>query len=420
MRIRKVPTYAGLETLEPRVLLSSAPVVNLSVEVATADEAAMTSGVIRVDLDHAPGVETKVKLRVSGTARRGRDYAISQTVVVFGPDDVTSSVLITPIDDGKGLGDRTATVRVVRRRGYQVGEASRATVTVIDKEPKVTITAPDSQAAETISTQDPDTGCYRIVQSGDQPLDVCFAMRGSAKSVSDYVLYAGSTAVADRIVTVPPGPDGVDVTLVPIDDTAVRSKPLSAVLKLLKNACYSLPRAVADRSEKVLIADNDVSTKFTITSPDFRNGAKFSNGDFLLKSPQFNWVNAPEGTQSFAFIVETPCPVYRPFVQWVVYNIPADTTHLASNDLPAGARQGPNSTGLSMWLGPVAPPGTKHFYYFRLYALDVDLHLTSGLNRAQVLSAMSGHVISSTVMTATCGSGIPVYNDITDYFKNWF
>lgn len=417
MRAQVIPI---LDVLEPRVLLSSTPVVNLSIENATADEATQTSGVIRVTLDHAPGVATTVKLAVSGTAKRGREYAISQTVVVFGPDDVSSSVAITPLDDGRALGDRTVVVKVAKGKGYLAGPASRATVTVVDKEPKVSITALDCQAAETLLNQAPDTGIYHLVQSGSQPLDVCFALRGTAKALQDYVLYANGTAVTGNTITVPAEPDGVDLTLVPIDDTVFRTKSLSAVLKLLSNVCYSLPLAAADRSGTVTIADNDVSTKFTILSSGFTNGGHISGSEYLTHSPTFSWFNTPGGTQSFALVGETPCPVFRPFVQWVVYNIPADTTSLSSDNLPHGATLGRNSLGVSNWLSPMAPPGTVHRYDFRLYALDVDLHLSGGLTRADLLEAISGHVLGSTVISATCGQGIPVYNDVWDIIKSFF
>lgn len=410
----------NLDVLEPRLLLSSTPVVNLSIENAAADEATLTNGVINVTLDHSFGVETTVKLSVSGTAKRGREYVISETLVVFGADELSKSVVITPLDDGRARGDRTVVVRVARRRSYQVGDASLATLTVVDKEPKVSITTLDCQAAETLLNQAPDTGTYRIVQDGTEPVDVCFSLRGSAKTVKDYILYANGVQLASRVVTVPAGPDGVEVTLVPVDDTAVRSKPLSAVLKILSDVCYSLPASSAERSGKVSITDNDVSTKFAIRSSGFGNGDEISGTDYLLHSPTFSWENAPGGTQSFALIVETPCPVFRPFVGWVVYNIPADVTSIRSDDLPAGARQGLNSLGTTMWLPPTAPPGTMHTYYFRLYALNADLGLASGMTRAGVLDAMSGHVLGTATIKATCGEGIPVYNDIWSTIKSFF
>jgi hypothetical protein len=395
------------------------PVANLSIENATADEATLTSGVINVTLDHSFGVETTVKLSVKGTAKRGREYVISETSVVFGPDDVSKSVTITPLDDGQAKGDRTVVVKLAHRRGYQVGEAASATVTVVDKEPKVAITTTDSQAAETILGQAADTGSYHIVQSGTAPLDVAFNLCNSAKIGRDYLLYSDGVELAGRTVTVPPGPDGVDITLVPIDDTVVEPCR-SAVLKLLSNVCYSLPAIAADRSAKVTIADNDVSTKFTIQSSSFKNGDHISGSDFNLHSPTFTWENVPGGTQSFAMIVETPCPVFQPFVGWVVYDIPGDATSLRSDDLPSGAKQGINSLGTAMWLPSLAPPGTMHTYYYQLYALDADLSLPSGLTRASLLSAMSGHVLGTATIKTYCGEGIPVYNDIWSTIKSFF
>jgi Raf kinase inhibitor-like YbhB/YbcL family protein len=412
MIARSESVFGGLERLEPRLLLSALPVATLTVENPTADEATGASAVVRVTLDHAPGVQTVVRLSFSGTACRGREYEVNQKTIVFGPNDVTGTVLITPIDDGRALGDSEVTVKIRGARGYAVGEDCRGTVTIVDKEPTVSITAVDGQAAETYATKPSDIGVFRITQTGDAPLRVAFSLQGTASSIDDYTLYVNSVALTSRIVTVPPGSEGLDITLVPIDDTVRRSFDLSAVMRLAKRAGYSLSGTLCNCSATVLIADNDAPTDLVLTSPDFVNGHKFTNGDYFLSSPTFNWTGAPQATQSFAFIVETPCPVYKPYVQWVVYNISADATSLQSGDLPSGVKQGPNSAGFNGWVGPIAPEGTKHFYYFTLYALDVNLNLPSGVTRAELLSAMSGHVLDSTRMTATCGDGIPVTDDV--------
>lgn len=412
MSARPESTFGGLERLEPRLLLSALPVATLTVETPTADEATGSSAIVRVDLDHAPGVETTVRLSFGGPACPGRQYQVNQRTITFGPDDTSGTVLVTAVDDGRAMGDRTVTVKVRGGPGYAVGEDCRGSVTIVDSAPKVSITAVDGQAAETLPGQTADTGTYRIVQTGDEPMDVTFSMLGTARWTQDYTLYVGGEPLTGRTVTVPAGQGGLEITLVPVDDTELRSADLSAVMRLLSRSGYTVPGTFDDRSATVLIADNDAPTVLRLTSPDFVNGHKFTNGDYFLSSPTFNWTGAPQGTQSFAFIVETPCPVYKPFVQWVVYDIPADATSLQSGHLPSGARQGPNSAGFNAWVGPMAPEGTKHFYYFRLYALDVDLNLPSGVTRAELLTAISGHVLATTRMTATCGDGIPVTDSI--------
>ncbi|MGZ3636115.1 MAG: YbhB/YbcL family Raf kinase inhibitor-like protein, partial [Syntrophales bacterium] len=45
-------------------------------------------------------------------------------------------------------------------------------------------------------------------------------------------------------------------------------------------------------------------------------------------SPPLEWKNAPAGTKSFAVICETPDAPTGNWVQWVIYDIPANMTNL--------------------------------------------------------------------------------------------
>jgi hypothetical protein len=76
----------------------------------------------------------------------------------------------------------------------------------------------------------------------------------------------------------------------------------------------------------------------------------------------------PEGTRSFALIVDDPDAPRGTFTHWLAYDIP-----LSANELKATAgktlRNGFGRTGYG---GPCPPPGHgEHRYYFSVYALDV-------------------------------------------------
>ena len=115
-------------------------------------------------------------------------------------------------------------------------------------------------------------------------------------------------------------------------------------------------------------------------------------------SPELSWKNAPSGTKTFALIVHDPdAPRAGGFTHWVVYNLPANVTHIAqdapkSEKLPAGGIQGKNDFGQTGYKGPCPPSGT-HRYYFYLYALDTELKLPSGPNKDEVEKAIKGHVL---------------------------
>lgn len=116
-------------------------------------------------------------------------------------------------------------------------------------------------------------------------------------------------------------------------------------------------------------------------------------------SPELHWNTPPTGTQSLALIVDDPDAPSGIFVHWVLYDIPPETRHLpqavtASSTLPNGGTQGKNDFGNLGYGGP-CPPSDVHRYFFKLYALDRELGLTSGATKAQLEAAMDGHILAS-------------------------
>jgi Raf kinase inhibitor-like YbhB/YbcL family protein len=61
--------------------------------------------------------------------------------------------------------------------------------------------------------------------------------------------------------------------------------------------------------------------------------------------------------------------------------------------LENGARHGTNDFGGLGYGGP-CPPGGTHRYFFKLYALDSELNLDSGVTKDQLLEAMNGHILA--------------------------
>lgn len=115
-------------------------------------------------------------------------------------------------------------------------------------------------------------------------------------------------------------------------------------------------------------------------------------------SPDLAWSNAPAGTKSFALIADDPDAPAGTWVHWVLFNIPASANRLAEAvgpgaQLADGSLQGKNSSGALGYDGPCPPSGT-HRYFFKLYALDTLLDLSSGSSRDQLLKAMEGHILA--------------------------
>ncbi len=152
----------------------------------------------------------------------------------------------------------------------------------------------------------------------------------------------------------------------------------------------------------------------TVTSPTITAGQpipKQHSADGENTSPAFAWSGAPASTKSFALICDDPdVPMPQPFVHWVLYNIPATAKGVPANipidpaaAMPAviaGAIQGPSGFRRPIYRGPAPPPGKPHHYHFTVYALDV-ADLPAGLTKAQLVEAMTGHIVAQGELVAT-------------------
>ena len=104
-------------------------------------------------------------------------------------------------------------------------------------------------------------------------------------------------------------------------------------------------------------------------------------------SPNLKWINAPEGTMSFAVTVYDPdAPTGSGFWHWVIFNIPstanelvADAGNMNKNRTPKGSVQSRTDFGSAGFGGACPPEGDKpHRYVFTVYALDTE---TLGCNK---------------------------------------
>lgn len=123
-------------------------------------------------------------------------------------------------------------------------------------------------------------------------------------------------------------------------------------------------------------------------------------------SPPLEWEGTPGGTQSMALICDDPDAPLGTWIHWVIYNIPPEGHGLPegvphTETLENGAQHGKNSWRKIGYGGP-CPPGRKpHRYYFRLYALDIELSLRSGVKKKHLLKAMDGHIVAETELMGT-------------------
>jgi Raf kinase inhibitor-like YbhB/YbcL family protein len=148
-----------------------------------------------------------------------------------------------------------------------------------------------------------------------------------------------------------------------------------------------------------------MAADFTIQSTAFSNNKRIPilytcNGKNI--SPDLSWTNAPANTKSFALILSCPDAPVGLFYNWVVFNIPENTTTLAQSDkdnFPEEAVIGNNSIGDAIYRGPCPPDADLHHYVFTLYALDISLDLAQGSEADDVYNAMKHHILKEAQLT---------------------
>jgi Raf kinase inhibitor-like YbhB/YbcL family protein len=154
-----------------------------------------------------------------------------------------------------------------------------------------------------------------------------------------------------------------------------------------------------------------------LESPAFADGTSIPSkytceGENI--SPELQWSNVPDGTRSFALIVDDPDAPdpkrpKRTWVHWVLYDLPPDTMSLreGAEPLPFGTRQGVNDWDRTSYGGPCPPIG-EHRYFFKLYALDVVLGDLDEPNKAELEEAMTGHVLARVDLVGTYEKSNPL------------
>jgi Raf kinase inhibitor-like YbhB/YbcL family protein len=125
-------------------------------------------------------------------------------------------------------------------------------------------------------------------------------------------------------------------------------------------------------------------------------------------SPALEWTHVPDGTVSFALILQDPdtsiARTTDEVIHWVIFNIPGTATGLPEGvpnvaQLPDGSVQGLNRGKKPGYMGMgMGSAGPYHHYTWELFALDTKLTLGPDATRADVMAAMNGHILDKAVL----------------------
>ncbi|MDS0298403.1 YbhB/YbcL family Raf kinase inhibitor-like protein [Halogeometricum sp. S1BR25-6] len=148
-----------------------------------------------------------------------------------------------------------------------------------------------------------------------------------------------------------------------------------------------------------------------VVSPAFERGEALPRRytcDGAGESPPLAVAGVPEEATSLALVVDDPdAPGQKPFVHWLLWNVPADTDEIPAG-VPkeeialGGARQGRNDGGTLGYFAACPSRGDDpHEYRVTVYALDRTLDLHPGARHDEVARAIDDALVEQTTLTAT-------------------
>jgi hypothetical protein len=150
--------------------------------------------------------------------------------------------------------------------------------------------------------------------------------------------------------------------------------------------------------------ENATLAKLNLTSSAFQDGRPIPTRytcDGADETPALSWGEPPQGTRSFALVIDDPDAPSGTFRHWGVYDIPASARSIGGGQR-VGTEVG-NDFGKTGYGGPCPPKGHgPHHYHFKLFALDVDkLDLAPGAKVVDVENAARRQAIAEGELIGT-------------------
>ena len=115
-------------------------------------------------------------------------------------------------------------------------------------------------------------------------------------------------------------------------------------------------------------------------------------------NPPLEFSDVPAGAKSLVLLMDDPdvpksLRADGMWDHWVLFNIQPSVHHIGEAETHLPGILGKNTSGKNRYEG-ACPPDREHRYFFKLYALDKMLDLSTGAAKKEVLAAMRGHILA--------------------------
>ncbi|MFZ7343002.1 YbhB/YbcL family Raf kinase inhibitor-like protein [Avibacterium volantium] len=144
-----------------------------------------------------------------------------------------------------------------------------------------------------------------------------------------------------------------------------------------------------------------------------KRGTQFSPNGMPTYSIPFEIEDAPEGTKSFAVVLEDKDAITASgfvWIHWLIANLERTSVQENESQSATDYVQGANSWASVLgkfdiaeasFYGGMAPPNCRHRYELIVYALDTKLDLKAGFRFNDLHFAMQNHILAQASIMGT-------------------
>jgi hypothetical protein len=260
------PSGASLSAnITHTLTLTDNDAVSLSIAATDANAAEPSDpGLFTITRSGSTASAVTVNLSRFGSATHGTDYQSLPTSATIGVGQTQATIAVIPIDDLTRENNETISLGITSG-SYQIGSPSSATITLVDDEPLLSITATDATADEA-----GDPAAFTITRSGitSGSLSVNVTFTGTATSGSDF------SAISVPVVFAP-GSASVVIDVIPVNDSI--PEPSETLAATLTSGAYGISGL---SSASITLTDDEPFVSLVASDPDAREGV--DPGSFTL------------------------------------------------------------------------------------------------------------------------------------------